>query len=46
MICEKGFVAVGKDYSVTGNAVKKWCKDYNIPYKKKELIEWYNKNSI
>ena len=43
MISEKGFVAVGKDYSVTDNAIRKWCKDYNIPYKKKELIEWYNK---
>ena len=46
MVSEKGFVSVGKDYSVTDNAIRKWCKDYNIPHKKKELIEWYNKSSV
>ena len=25
---------IGRDYNITGNAVKKWCKYYKIPHKK------------
>lgn len=41
-IKEKGFEQVGRNYNVSGNAIKKWCKAYNIPYRKAELIAWYN----
>lgn len=41
MVSEKSFVAVGKDFGVSDVAIKKWCKDYDIPHTRKELIEWY-----
>lgn len=34
------FKSVGEDYGVTDNAVRRWCKDYNIPYK----ASYYSKN--
>lgn len=43
LILQKGFVAVGKDFGISDNAIRHWCKSYNIPYKKKELLNWYNK---
>lgn len=43
MIKENGFAQVGKHFGVNGNTIKKWCKDYNIPHKRKELVDWYNK---
>lgn len=42
MVKEKGFEETGRFFNVSDNAIKKWCKGYNIPYLKKELIEWYN----
>ena len=41
-IIDLGFESVGKSFGVSGNAVKKWCKHYNIPHTKKELIHWYD----
>lgn len=43
MISEKGFEAVGRDYGVSGNAIKKWCDFYKIPRLKDKLKEWYQK---
>lgn len=37
---EKGFWNAAKDYGVSDNAVRKWCKDYGIPIHTKELIQW------
>ena len=37
-----GFDGVGRQFNVSGNTIKKWCKAYKIPYLKKELINWYN----
>lgn len=34
------FVKLGKKYNVTDNAIKRWCKKYNIPHLKKDLIKW------
>ena len=42
-IVESSFSAVGRKYGVSDKAVVKWCVKNNIPSKKKELIEWYNK---
>ena len=42
LIKDKGFTHVGKQFGVDGNTIKKWCKNYNMPYKLKELISWYN----
>jgi len=30
-------VQIGKHFKVTDNAVRKWCKFYDIPHLKKEL---------
>ena len=34
------FVRVGKLYGVSDNAVRKWCKKYGIPTRKKELAKY------
>ena len=36
-ICETSFLQVGKKYGVSDNAIRKWCKAYDLPTKKKEL---------
>lgn len=41
MVVERGFTEVGRQFNVSNNAIKKWCKAYNIPYLKPELKEWY-----
>lgn len=28
-----------KTYGVTDNAVRKWCKKYNLPFRKKDIIK-------
>ena len=30
----KSFLSIGKEYGVSDNAIRKWCKSYNLPYKK------------
>ena len=42
MVKENGFAFVGKQYGVSGRAVQKWFEDFGIPYRKQELIAWYN----
>lgn len=42
LVKENGFSKTGKLFGVTDSAIKKWCKDYEIPHRKKELIAWYN----
>lgn len=41
------FLQIGKEYNVSDNAVRKWCKYYNLPFKAKEIKkytdeEWEN----
>lgn len=31
------FVKIGKMFSVSDNAVRKWCIKYNLPYKRKDI---------
>lgn len=31
---------IGLKYSVSDNAVRKWCKKYNLPYTKKDIKIW------
>lgn len=31
------FVKVGQKYRISDNAVRKWCKDYGLPYRKKDM---------
>lgn len=37
LIRNKSFVQIGEDYGVTDSAVRKWCKSYNLPFRKKDL---------
>lgn len=34
------FEYLGKKYDVSGNAVKKWCKSLNLPYRKKDIKKY------
>ena len=38
----KSFLAVGKRYGVTDNAIRKWCDHYGIPRKRKDIIAYLN----
>lgn len=42
LIRENSFVFIGKKYGVSDNAVKKWCKLYNLPAKKSEIKQFSN----
>lgn len=42
LIKENGFAQTGKMFGVSATAIKKWCKSYNIPYLKNDLIQWYD----
>ena len=35
------FVDIGKKYNVADNTIRKWCDDYNLPRRKKD-INTYN----
>lgn len=37
LIQSKSFVEIGRIYGVSDNAVRKWCKSYGLPYRKKDL---------
>lgn len=41
MIKNYSFVEIGKQFNVSDNAIRKWCKNYGIPYKKKDL-DYFN----
>lgn len=36
-----GFEQAGRYFGVSGNAIRKWCKTFNIPHTTKEIISWY-----
>lgn len=38
LILNNSFSAIGKMYNVSDNAVRNWCKKYNLPYKRKDVI--------
>ena len=37
LILEKPFTQIAKIYSVCDNTIRKWCKYYGLPYKKKDI---------
>ena len=45
-IIETSFVEVGRHYGVSDNSIRKWCKSYGIPHKKKELKKWFLKHYV
>ena len=44
LIQKHPFTKIGKFYNVSDNAVRKWCKKYNLPFRKKDIYLYYNKN--
>lgn len=47
LIREESFVAIGKNFGVSDNAIRKWCINYNLPTRKKDIKsysdeEWIN----
>ena len=39
-IYTKSFLQIGKEYNVSDSAVRKWCKYYSIPYRKKDIKQY------
>lgn len=37
LIRENSFCKIGTMFNVTDNAVRKWCKGYNLPFRKKDI---------
>lgn len=37
LIKRKSFLEIGRMYGVSDNAIRKWCKIYNLPYRKKDI---------
>lgn len=35
----QSFLSLGKFYGVTDNAVRKWCKNFNLPSKKSDIVQ-------
>lgn len=51
MIISMSFLEISRQYGVSDNAIRKWCKTYNLPFRKKdiklckeELEKIYNNN--
>lgn len=42
MIRTTPFTTIGKKYNVTDNAVRKWCKFYNLPTRKTDINNFSN----
>ena len=38
LIKVKPFTQIAKIYGVCDNTIRKWCKGYNLPYKKKDIL--------
>jgi hypothetical protein len=38
LIYQWNFVQLGKRFGVSDNAVRKWCKAYGLPYKKRDIL--------
>lgn len=43
MIRKESFLAIGKKFNVTDNAIRKWCRAVNLPEKKTEIKKYTDK---
>lgn len=43
LIRSKSFCAIGKQFNVSDNAIRKWCKNYNLPTKKSKIKKYSDK---
>lgn len=46
LILNYTMVAIGKMYNVSDNAVRNWCKKYNLPYRRKEINMLKQQSSV
>lgn len=37
LIHSESFLAIGRMFNVSDNTIRKWCKGYDLPYRKKDL---------
>ena len=37
LIKNKPFTQIGKQYGVDGNAIRKWCQSYDLPYRQEDI---------
>ncbi|MCP4320253.1 MAG: hypothetical protein GY787_00020 [Alteromonadales bacterium] len=37
LIKTKPILQIGKQYGVSDNSIRKWCKFYDLPYRKKDI---------
>lgn len=37
LILSKSFLEIGRIYGVSDNAIRKWCKQYDLPFRKKDI---------
>ena len=44
LIRTTSFTSIGRDYGVSDNAVRKWCKSYNLPIKSGEIKKISNED--
>lgn len=42
LIQTKPFLQIGKMYGVSDNAIRKWCRYYDLPFRKKDIKSKYN----
>lgn len=47
LIRNNSFISLGQKYGVSDNSIRKWCKNYNLPYSSKVIKsytdeEWFN----
>lgn len=40
LIRTNSFSSIGKQFNVSDNAVRRWCKNYGLPYKKSEIKKY------
>ena len=40
LIRSNSFLCIAKNFGVTDNAIRKWCKYYDLPYKKKDIKKY------
>jgi len=43
LIRSKSFCAIGKQFNVSDNTIRKWCKNYNLPTKKSKIKQYSDK---
>lgn len=44
MVRSLAFTEIGKKYGVSGNTIKKWCRDFGLPSNKKVILSYSQEN--